>query len=312
MRRFVHRSIREHFVARRIAALSPDKAAEYLLPHLWYDPDWEYAAPAAIAMHPYRAELLHSLIRQAGSGQFPENLSAIDAGWEFRRLLVRIAAESSEADWPPWIREMITQARTDLVGSGHVEGLSGDTTWKTANYYLRDMLIDALHDTHDDASFKASVEGIVRLCITTEDKEQIRATLIQLLAGKSSIFGSGAADLAWGISHLDPTTADRRTVADILNKLLATENLAADRTELLDALLRLGPTTEERRTILDMLLTDLMGPIKGRTSPGSTDVFLHLDLTAADKRRVCGALIKQLTRAPGQRWIPADLNAGAI
>ena len=47
-RRFVHRSIREHLVAEYIAFnQSAELAAAELVRHLWYDPDWEYAAPAA-------------------------------------------------------------------------------------------------------------------------------------------------------------------------------------------------------------------------------------------------------------------------
>ena len=45
LRRFIHRSIREHLVAEHVASLPVDEAVKVLLPHLWYDPDWEYAAP---------------------------------------------------------------------------------------------------------------------------------------------------------------------------------------------------------------------------------------------------------------------------
>ena len=35
----------------------------------------------------------------------PEDLSVIDGGREFRSLLARVAAESSEADWAPKSQE---------------------------------------------------------------------------------------------------------------------------------------------------------------------------------------------------------------
>ena len=67
LRRFIHRSIREHLVAEYVAALPADHAVEALLPHLWYDLDWEYVMPAAIAMHP-----------QPGStGEIPEFVGAL-------------------------------------------------------------------------------------------------------------------------------------------------------------------------------------------------------------------------------------------
>jgi CRP-like cAMP-binding protein len=89
LRRFIHRSIREHLVAEHVANLPVDQAVKVLLPHLWYDPDWEYAAPAALAMHPQHDQLVRDLIcraicRAASSHQVPGDLSVIDAGWEFR------------------------------------------------------------------------------------------------------------------------------------------------------------------------------------------------------------------------------------
>ena len=118
LRRFIHRSIREHLVAEHVASLPLDQAVEVLLPHIWYDRDWEYAAPAALAMHPQHNQLLRDLIcRDARSDQIPGDLSVIDGGWEFRRLLARVASESHEADWSPEAAEIIGQARLDLATS---------------------------------------------------------------------------------------------------------------------------------------------------------------------------------------------------
>jgi len=50
-RRFVHRTVLEHFVAEYVAALDADQACDILLAHLWFDPDWQVATPAAIAAH---------------------------------------------------------------------------------------------------------------------------------------------------------------------------------------------------------------------------------------------------------------------
>ena len=123
-RRFVHRSIREHLVAEHVASLPADQAVQELLPHLWYDPDWEYAAPAAIAMHPERDEVLRALLcRASGSDEIPGDLSVIDAGGEVRRLLARVAAESREDDWSRAVRTIIGQARVELARSGIVGDL---------------------------------------------------------------------------------------------------------------------------------------------------------------------------------------------
>ena len=116
LRRFIHRSIREHLVARHVAGLSAEQAATVLLPHLWYDPDWEYVNPAAIVAHANRDQLLRVLLRSAtGSSRIPSDLAGIDAGWQIRELLVRIAAESHETDWSPEIAALIGRARVELA-----------------------------------------------------------------------------------------------------------------------------------------------------------------------------------------------------
>ena len=106
LRRFIHRSIREHLVAEHVVGLPVNEATEALLPHLWFDRDWEYAAAAALAVHPQHDQLLRAVIRDAtGSDQIPEDVSVIDGTWQFRALLARVASESSEADWSPEIAE---------------------------------------------------------------------------------------------------------------------------------------------------------------------------------------------------------------
>jgi len=119
LRRFIHRSIREHLVAEHIASLPVDRAVEALLPHIWYDPDWEYSAPAALAMHPQHDRVLSSLIRCAArSTRIPRDVSVVDAWWEFRGFLARVADESREAGWSQDTARIIGQARVDLARSG--------------------------------------------------------------------------------------------------------------------------------------------------------------------------------------------------
>jgi hypothetical protein len=85
LRRFIHRSIREHMVAEHVASLPVDQAVTVLLPHLWYDPDWEYAAPAALAMHPQHDQLVRELtaappVRTAFPGTFLSSMPGGSSG----------------------------------------------------------------------------------------------------------------------------------------------------------------------------------------------------------------------------------------
>ena len=199
MRRFIHRSIREHLVAEHVADLPVDQAVETLLPHLWYDPDWEYAAPAAFAMHPQRDQLLRDVIcRASGSEHLPADLSAIDAGWELRRLLARVATESSEGDWSPEVAAMIGTARVQLARSGFVGHLGAAGQWWTSNCQVRDAVVDRLADPSLPADWGRTLSvlrmlesflGVITgLGTSTEDKRHARGALLRLLAGQTGYF----------------------------------------------------------------------------------------------------------------------------
>jgi NACHT domain len=142
-RRFVHRSIREHLVAEYVAGLPSSEAVDALLPHLWYDPDWEYTAPAAIAMHPEHDAVLRALLLRAGrTDELPIDLSAIDGG-EIRGLLARVAAESKEPDWSTELARIIGQARIELARLGALRDLEA-AYWPTSTGPIREVLPELL------------------------------------------------------------------------------------------------------------------------------------------------------------------------
>ena len=178
-RRFIHRSIREHLVAEHVASLSVNQAAKALISHMWYDRDWEYSAPAALAMHSEHDQLLRDVIcRAARSHQIPSDLSAVDAGWEFRTILARVAAESSEADWVPEVAAMIGQARVELARSARTDDLSGSARWRTSNQKVREVLLAQLAGETNIWAAKKLVDRLARLEPTAEDKRQARNTLL--------------------------------------------------------------------------------------------------------------------------------------
>ncbi|MGO9218779.1 MAG: NACHT domain-containing protein [Streptosporangiaceae bacterium] len=207
-RRFIHRSLREYLVAQYTATLSVDDAAAALLPHLWYDADWEVAAPAAIALHPEREALLQALAGQAaGSAQAPADLAVIDGGGEFRVLLARVARESGEADWSPAAARMIGQARVDLARSGRVDDLGGATAWPTSSGHGRDYLFGLLQAESRGWVAARLVDDLVKLALTAEDQRQARRRLFGL-ADEAANPGL-AASLLGGVLRLGPDMAER-------------------------------------------------------------------------------------------------------
>ncbi len=215
LRRFIHRSIREQLVAEYLASLQLDQAIEELLPHLWYDPDWEYTAPAAVVMHPQHDQLLQSLIcRAAGQSHLPAALSTIDAGWEFRGFLARIAAESYQADWSATTADVINRARVDLAMAGRFENLGGAINWMASNREARRSLIKHMNVQSDGWGIARVVDGLLQLDPDDEDKRQALEPLLSLLSNPTC--GPIAHELVAAIGQLDPNTDDKRRARDAL------------------------------------------------------------------------------------------------
>ena len=116
-RRFVHRTIFEHLVAEHIATLSTQQALEVLLPHLWFDPDWEVTAPSAIAAHPQRGEILSSILECWTKPGLADDVRRKTADQQIEALLVAVATESDPTDWPQDLQNAIVDALMRAVTS---------------------------------------------------------------------------------------------------------------------------------------------------------------------------------------------------
>ena len=293
LRRFIHRSIREHLVAEHVASLPVDLAAEALLPHLWYDPDWEYAAPAAIVMHSQHDQLLRDLIcRAARSDQIPGDLSVIDAGWEFRKLLARVAAESREADWSPEIARVIGGARAKLARSGRISDLSRGASWGTSNRQVRDALLGLLAGYGKQSVAADLVSLMASIGLTADDKRHARDKLLGLMVGHDRPFT--AAELVSGIVHLGPTADDKRQARDTLLRLLAVETGGWVAAAWVDGIAQLDPTAEDKRRAREALLATLADQTERWGVGGLVNGLVQLAATDEDKCHTRDALLRLL------------------
>ena len=258
-RRFIHRSIREHLVAEHVASLPVDQAARELLPHLWHDRDWEHTVPAAVAMHPQHDQLLRDLICCATqSPQIPPDLSAIDAGWQIRKLLARIASETYESDWSPEVAGMIGRARVELAPSARAADLSATADWATSNSQVRQVLLEFVTDkirTWRAAWFATTV---AQLYPTPHDSCCVAHLLLELLADHSDRM------LADKLIELLPkfslTTEDKCQVRNALLTQMATETFYWTACKLADGIVQLNPTAEDTRRVRSVLLGLLASP----------------------------------------------------
>ena len=212
LRRFIHRSIQEHLTAGYVATqMDACQAADELLHHVWYDPDWEYAAPAALAMHPDRDQVLKKLIcRAAQSRRIPEGLVCIDGCWELRRFLARVAAESCESDWAPESASIIGQARMDLAANDLL-GLSPAAGWPATNSQIRRDVLAQLDAPSAAWAFEAWVlaKALVRLEPEDGDKARARGRVLDLLGAADPLDARVLADALVRLGPEQPDDMER-------------------------------------------------------------------------------------------------------
>jgi hypothetical protein len=298
-RQFIHRSVHEHLVAEYVASLDPAQAAEFLLPHLWFDPDWEYAAPAAVAMHRQRNQVLRELIcRAARSNEVPDDLAAIDIGWEFRRFLARIAAESSQSDWSPEAAEIIERARVDLADSGHVDNLGGAASWEQSNRAIRRALLQRyfrpLHARpYRTISEFTLVRGVTQLFPDEEEKRQALSALLNALG---SVPGR-TPEIHNMLIQLAPTAAERSRARNVLLRRLAQLEFTSTIGEFTKIFMQLTPTADDKRQARRIMLEYLADRHELAAQPRSemplelARAIRQLDPTAEDKRQAREALL---------------------
>ena len=304
LRRFIHRSLREHLVAEHVASLPTDQAVEALLPHLWYDADWEYAAPAALAMHPKRDRVLQEVIRRAaGSEGVPDDLSLINLGCEFPGFLARVAEESGENDWSPETAQIIGQARVQLITTLHIGELSrltdrqhrailegpGDIGmdhshrtghWETSDRQACEALVELVANQADGSTAAYQAEMLAQLAPTADDSRQARGTLLKLLAHETD--GSVAVRLACAVAQLGPGPEDRLRARQSLLKVLA-DGGQAD--QLGDWLVQLAPTSGDKRQARGALLELMPGQENGWVAAQLANALIRLGPAPDDRRQ---------------------------
>ena len=297
-RRFIHRTIREHLVAQHIAlTMPPRQAAGELLKHLWYDPDWEHAAPAALAMHPHRDQVLTHLISSiTGTEQPGADIAAFDGCQEIRRFLTRVARESAEDDWSPESAELIGQARRDIAATepdGPRQVAARD--WPASNHPILESVLALLSAAGDPEQAGALAGAVAGLEPTEAERAQARQALLALLPAATS--SRQARELAGPVAGLAVTEADRAQARQALLAALpdATEPWTAQ--ELAGAVAGLEPTEAERAQARQALLALL--PATGEPSQAGAlaGAVAGLEPTEAERAQARQALLALLSAA---------------
>jgi NACHT domain len=85
-RQFVHRSLRDHLMAKALCRQAPHSLVDVLIQHLWFDTDWAEVVPAVVAGHPQADALVRELTDRVSE------ISEIDPTRALQKSLVKAAA----------------------------------------------------------------------------------------------------------------------------------------------------------------------------------------------------------------------------
>ena len=323
---FIHRSLREHLVAEHIALrMSAAEAADELLTHLWYDPDWEHAVPAALAMHPQRDEVLKVLISQAANGDWlSTDLAGIDGCWEIRRFLARVAQESSQTDWSPEAAQVIGQALLKLatleqsprtpITKVPFDNLREVTAyeWPSWNRLIITALLRQLVGaaaTFEDSSLQ---NAVARLAAMAPDREE---TLVMLLEALPKIGHKIEANMLEAIIKLGVTTEEKAQILKILLRSLEATHSDYVAEMLAKRIAGLDPNFEQRTHALQHLLKLLGTGLSPAAADKLAGAFAGLAVTEQDRTQASRTLLNILastTHAKNPRQLAGLLVTMAV
>ncbi|MCM3689053.1 NACHT domain-containing protein [Kocuria rosea] len=298
-RRFVHRTFLEHFVAEHIATLPAGEAADLLLPHLWFDPDWKVAAPSAIIAHNQQQPgtlLQHLLDRAVHPAPDPARQWARD---QLDQLLLTIAQESDPGEWSPEHQDVLHQCRTRNAAK-YPDLVIRSAHWTRSNPDARTVVLQALHTANWGhfpkfgwMYFEFLVAALMRLGPTEAQRAQARTEVLQDLSFASLLMHPRPRGLVEALVALGPTKAERAQARTEVLQVLRFVGLQGPR-DLVGALMRLVPTEAERAEARTAALEALPTTINSR---GLMEVLVGLGSTEAERDQARTVMLEALATA---------------
>ena len=288
-RRFLHRTLWEYLVSEHIATFSAVKAAKALLPHIWFDPDWDITLPMAIAAHQKRSKLANQLWTHHTDHPTPAQKVVND---RLEELILEVAAQTDPEDWNKADRTRIRSLREGLAPH-HLELIASSAQWGDLN---RSEAILAALLRAAPKRVPELVRRLLDLAPTDTERAKARHTILTVLSKTNP---GRIPDLVQALSALAPTDEEQAKARHtILTALPKTTPRAAN--HLINALSTLEPTNTERakarHTIIRLLHNTAWWEIDGLINALST-----LEPTDAERAKarhtIIGALPNSTPRA---------------
>ena len=206
-RRFLHRTLWEYLVSEHLATFSATEAANALLPHIWFDPEWRVTLPMAIAAHKKRSKLIDQLWSYHSDHPTPPQEVVNNRLEEF---MLEVATQTDPEDWSKANRAQIRSLRESLAPH-HPELIISSVHWGGLHHSER--ILAALPNAAPRRVL-ALVRALSALGPSAEERTEARQAIIAALPN-----------------------ADPYTVVDLVRVLLALELSGEERTKALRAVL---------------------------------------------------------------------------
>ena len=200
-RRFLHRTLWEYLVSEHIATtFSATEAAEALLPHIWFDPEWRVTLPMAIAAHRRRSRLVDLL--WAHHTEDPTPCQKV-VNYLLEKLMLEVAAQTDPKDWNKAGRARIRTLRENFA-LRHPELIASFALWGDSNHE-KAILAVLLHAAPRRVNYL--IEALLKLNPTDTERTQAHHTITKKLTLETTSRGFNY--LIEALLKLDPTDTER-------------------------------------------------------------------------------------------------------
>ena len=235
-RRFLHRTLWEYLVSEHIATtFSAAKAAKTLLPHIWFDPDWQVVLPMAIAAHEKRSKLVDRLWAHHTDHPTPAQKVVND---RLEELMLEVAPQTDPKDWNKASQARIRSLRENLA-PGRSKLVASSAHWNGPN---RSKAILAALNCTDPNRIPGLVRALLELEPTDKERAEARRSIIAALP-KTDL--NRVPNLASTCSELEPTDKKRTETRQTIPTTLTPADVLKIHC-LTEALSKLEPSNEER------------------------------------------------------------------
>ena len=299
-RRFLHRTLWEYLVSEHLATFSATEAAEALLPHIWFDPDWRATLPMAIAAHKKRSKLVDRLWAYHTDRPTPAQEVVND---RLEELMLEVAPQTDPKDWNKASQARIRSLRENLAPH-HPELITSSARWGDIHHLER--LLEALPTTAP-RRILSLVLALATLEPNAEEGIEARRVIITKLIHADDLHT--AFDLVHAFLALKPSDKERlEAFRAIIAELELPEANPQVVSNMIGPLWALAQNTEEKAETRRAILRAKLSKADPQVVSNLIDALSALEPNAEEGAKARQAILAALPKA-GPQVVPNLITA---